>query len=293
MIANHGRGQAAHLPEQITHLIGDRAGAVVQQDKRSIAEVIRYHRPGGRTMFLKAQPLLPDRPLAREAANLRWCAGELPVAAVLGYAATTSAEFLLLDGADGVDGAKAVLRLPEDAITGIFIAAMLRWHATPPGSFSRQITAQDHIAGLIRDLEMPLRSPSLRDDARDLGTRLHRLRTGWPATRRHVLTHGDFSLPNVMVSGRQLTAYLDVADMAVGDPARDLAAAAISLRRNLDYAPDRAVAALLDAADADIELVERWTALIDVTLNVRRLLAASVTDRLAPACPGSRGVVAT
>jgi aminoglycoside phosphotransferase len=263
-----------HLADQFADLLGGRIGTNVQQDKSSIALVVRYHKPGQPPIFAKTQLRLPDDPLAREAANLRWCSGKLPVPTVLGYAATEQAEFLVLEGLDGMDGAKAVLHLPEDTITEIYIDAMLRWHSTSAESFSHRSEPHEQLAKLARDLAR-MSSSCRRGDAGELEARLNRLRADWPATRRRVLTHGDFSLPNVMISGRQVTGYLDVSDMAIADPARDVASAVLSLRRNLDSSPERAVTTLLKTTGAELDQVERWITLIEIKLSTRRLLAAT------------------
>jgi aminoglycoside phosphotransferase len=50
--------------------------------------------------------------------------------------------------------------------------------------------------------------------------------------RGHVLIHGDYCLPNVLVSAGRLSGLIDVGAMGLGDPRQDLAAGVWSLQYN-------------------------------------------------------------
>ncbi|MGB8954052.1 MAG: phosphotransferase [Tumebacillaceae bacterium] len=54
---------------------------------------------------------------------------------------------------------------------------------------------------------------------------LARLRASMPEPRRHVLMHGDFTVDNTLAAGSQITAIIDWAGGAYGDPRYDLALA--------------------------------------------------------------------
>jgi kanamycin kinase len=59
--------------------------------------------------------------------------------------------------------------------------------------------------------------------------------TGCPfgvARRGHVLVHGDYCLPNVLVSEGELSALVDVGAARLGDPRQDLAAGVWTLQYN-------------------------------------------------------------
>ncbi|MBV9849277.1 MAG: phosphotransferase [Armatimonadetes bacterium] len=81
---------------------------------------------------------------------------------------------------------------------------------------------------------------------------------GWPfGGDGPVLVHGDACLPNFLYVGDRLSGYIDVGDMALGEPEVDLAAAVWSLQYNLG--PGRGLAFLREygMADADEDDVER------------------------------------
>jgi kanamycin kinase len=87
--------------------------------------------------------------------------------------------------------------------------------------------------------------------------------TGCPfgvARRAHVLVHGDYCLPNVLVSDGGLSALVDVGAAGLGDPRQDLAAGVWTLQYN--FGPGHA-GEFLDAygappmTDEEIERLRR------------------------------------
>jgi kanamycin kinase len=87
--------------------------------------------------------------------------------------------------------------------------------------------------------------------------------TGCPfgvARRGHVLVHGDYCLPNVLVSDGELSALVDVGAAGLGDPRQDLAAGVWTLQYN--FGPGHA-GEFLDAygappmTDEEIERLRR------------------------------------
>lgn len=76
-------------------------------------------------------------------------------------------------------------------------------------------------------------------------------RQGRPTDDVPVVVHGDATLPNVLVDGSQLTGFVDVGRLGVGDRHLDLAVAHRSIHRNLGPA---AVFAFYDAYGTDPDL---------------------------------------
>ncbi len=76
----------------------------------------------------------------------------------------------------------------------------------------------------------------------------------------NVLVHGDACLPNILYRGSQLSGYIDLGDMVVGEPEIDLAAAVWSLQYNLG--PGHGLAflrayGLTTADEAGVEVLRR------------------------------------
>lgn len=76
-------------------------------------------------------------------------------------------------------------------------------------------------------------------------------RQGRPAEDDAVVVHGDAALPNLLVDGSELTGFVDVGRLGVGDRHLDLAVAHRSIQRNLGPA---AVFAFYDAYGTDPHL---------------------------------------
>jgi aminoglycoside phosphotransferase len=116
-------------------------------------------------------------------------------------------------------------RLPVPELVGFFHAAGDDWLMT-------------------RELEgVPLYHPSVgwppSRVARVFGEILRSIHagdaTGCPfgvARRGHLLVHGDYCLPNVLVSGGELSGLVDVGAAGLGDPRQDLAAGVWTLQYN-------------------------------------------------------------
>ncbi|BDI33945.1 hypothetical protein CCAX7_59960 [Capsulimonas corticalis] len=81
---------------------------------------------------------------------------------------------------------------------------------------------------------------------------------GWPfGGPGTTLVHGDACLPNFLFVDDRLSGYIDVGDLAIGDPEIDLSTAIWSLQYNLGPGYGLAFLGEYDLADADEGLVER------------------------------------
>jgi aminoglycoside phosphotransferase len=116
-------------------------------------------------------------------------------------------------------------RLPVPELVGFFHAAGDDWLVT------RELPG------------VPLYDPSVAsspsDVARTLGEILRGIHaidaTGCPfgvSRRGHVLVHGDYCLPNVLVKDGALSGLVDVGGAGLGDPRQDLAAGVWTLQYN-------------------------------------------------------------
>lgn len=130
-----------------------------------------------------------------------------------------------------------------------------------------------HVAGddwlMTRELPgMPLHDPSVGwPPARVAGILGEILRgihgvdaTGCPfgvPRRGHVLVHGDFCLPNVLVKDGALSGLVDVGGAGLGDPRKDLAAGVWTLRYNFGPAHAREFLDAYGAPSMTDEEIER------------------------------------
>jgi aminoglycoside 3'-phosphotransferase II len=207
--------------------------------------VLRFDRPNGSTVFLKARPIGPgsnDRPLFDEAERLGWMhAVGLPVAAVLQYHEWKGHEYLLLTAVPGTDA--RVPRPPDrhDAIVSALATAMRTLHATNISACPFDQTRRVRVAAA----EARARAGVVREDdfdavrqgktAKELYTQLV---AAPPPSEERRFTHGDFCLPNVLLvddgtTGFRVSGFVDCGNAGVADPYQDLALCARSIASNL------------------------------------------------------------
>jgi aminoglycoside phosphotransferase len=116
-------------------------------------------------------------------------------------------------------------RLPVPEVLGFFHAAGDEWLMTRevPGVplFHRSVAwPPSRVARVLGEILRAIHATDATDCP--FGVR----------KRGHVLVHGDYCLPNVLVSGGVLTGLIDVGRTGLGDPRVDLAAGVWSLQYN-------------------------------------------------------------
>jgi aminoglycoside 3'-phosphotransferase-2 len=200
------------------------SGAVVWRCSKSLAP----------SCFLKTASLDAELRLGDEAERLRWMrARHLTVPEVCDYVRADNDEYLLLDEVPGVAASDPQwLSRIEDVVSALGAGlALLHRTGTADCPF-------DH--GLARQLEEAwVRVAENRVDEEDF----HESRAGRRATdlfaellatvpgqESAVFTHGDFSLPNVILreapgGGVEISGFIDCGRSGIADPYQDLALA--------------------------------------------------------------------
>jgi aminoglycoside 3'-phosphotransferase I len=163
-----------------------------------------------------------------ELVRLRWLATYLPVPEVLGFTGTAGSSWLKTSALAGESAKQLLERGAQDPKTIVESLAefMSRVHTVPvdacPFSWPLALKltqARRRIdAGLIRtDLFEPeWRDRSAEDLWRDIQAEL-------PLAPDLVVTHGDFSLDNILLDGGQVVGCIDVGGAGVADRHQDLA----------------------------------------------------------------------
>ena len=115
-----------------------------------------------------------------------------------------------------------------------------RLPAPSPIGFTSQASADALLTSAVEGQDLATLSHSLTSQAvtERLAGALRVLHatpvTDWPFGRKgSMLVHGDACLPNFLFLRDHLTGYIDVGEMALGDPEIDLAAAVWSLQYNM------------------------------------------------------------
>lgn len=190
--------------------------------------VWRLARGGEPDLYLKHGEGTHADDVCDEAARLRWLAGRLPVPAVRHHVVAGDAAWLLTDAIPGPTAWQRLRDAPHarGAVVDALADFLRRLHALPAdrcpfeaGHALRLADARDRLeAGLI--------------DTDDFGDD----HDGWSAQRlweemtallpfaaERVVTHGDYSLDNVVMAGDAVAGCIDVGRLGVADRYQDVA----------------------------------------------------------------------
>lgn len=207
----------------------------------SDADVYKLDGAQGRPdLFLKhAQGEAADD-LTGEMARLRWLRGYLPVPEIVCFIRDADDTWLLTTALEGSSADEVLRSEParREEVIDALACFMLRFHAIPADEcpFNSQFAFRLHKAR--RRIDAGLVDTDDFDDEREGWT----AEQVWTAIRGYpipdpepVVTHGDFSLDNILISGGEVSGCIDVGRLGVADPYQDLAILWNCLR---DFGPE-------------------------------------------------------
>ncbi len=194
------------------------------------AVVHRLHAPGRPTLYLKTGAGHMARAIADECARLAWLGGRAAAPTVVAFAQNADASYLLTSA---VSGATAYERLATHDADAESIATTLGRHLRTLHAIAvtecpfdaapaiRLAEAHGNVAaGLVDDTDFD------RDHAGMAPAQLYAAMLALlPLPFERVVTHGDYSLDNVLLDGDRVTGCVDWGRAGVSDPWQDLAIA--------------------------------------------------------------------
>lgn len=187
-----------------------------------------YRAHGPRDLFLKhgQGPIADD--ITDEMVRLGWLGRHLPVPAVLHFVRTADEAWLMMEALAGRTAWQLLDADPDaaPALVDALAAFLRRLHAIPvddcpfdSGHALRLRRARTRIkAGLVDTDDF--------DDEREGWTAEQvwdAMQPLLPLTPDRVVTHGDFSLDNILIADGQITGCIDVGRVGVADRWQDLA----------------------------------------------------------------------
>jgi aminoglycoside 3'-phosphotransferase II len=254
--------------ELSTRLAGRRAHPVSTGE--SGAGVWRCSLPGKSTWYLKAAPLDAQLRLDQEAACMQWMREHgLPAPAVREYLRLGDAEYLIVEAAVGVPASAREWSAESRRVAVALGHGLARLHGTDVTGcpFDRRVARQ------LDEARARIAAGHVREHDFDASRRgrpaaelFAELLTMVPSHEDLVFVHGDFCLPNVLLTRQRsgdliVTGLVDCGRAGVGDRHQDLALAVRSLTYNLG--PD-SIAAFIRAYDgpgADASTLEFFAVL--------------------------------
>lgn len=189
------------------------------------------------TRFIKLGPTDHHPGLSDEARRLRWAAGYLPVPRVIGHGSDGTLSWLITQALPGVDATAPQLRADPDRLVPMLARGLRRFHEAPveacPFDFRLPQALKQVRDRLARSKIDPARDFHPEFAHLSAQRAVEELMDGRPETEDLVVCHGDYCLPNVLVSNGEVVGFVDLGELGVADRWWDLAVATWSLTWNL------------------------------------------------------------
>lgn len=199
--------------------------------------VYRVSRGPDEVRFIKLTEAGWHPSLAAEAERIAWAGGYLPVPEVLTLGSDADVDWLVTAALPGLDATHPSHRADTAELVRIAARGLRDFHRAPvdecPFDFrldaalaSARARVEDGVVDTARDFhdEFAHLTPTEAID------RLERAR---PDSEDLVVCHGDYCLPNVLISDGRTTGFVDLGELGVADRWWDLAVGTWSLGWNL------------------------------------------------------------
>ena len=219
------------LPEEIARIVeGYQQTSIPTVNSGS---VIKLQSGEVAPLFLKIEP----RPstLEHEVARLNWLESKLKVARVVSFCSSEIQDFLLLTAIPGDDSTEDLADLDLHERVDLVAKGLKQIHQVDIADCPFDRTLQTELRLARERVEQGLITEDDLEDhqkGRSIDGILRYLEEQRPAHETLAFTHGDYSLPNIMLNGGQVSGFLDWRDGGIGDPYRDLPIVAKSIVRN-------------------------------------------------------------
>lgn len=191
--------------------------------------VYRLHgKPSAPDLYMKHGTATAAADVTDEMARLRWLAGHVAVPAVLQFDGTPDESWLLMTALPGRTAYQLLAADPGagPAIVDALAAFLRRLHAIPlaecpftSGHAVRLFQARQRIDASLVDVD-DFDEARRGWSAEDVWTAMQQV---LPRVPDAVVTHGDFSLDNILIADGAVTGCIDVGRAGIADRYQDLA----------------------------------------------------------------------
>lgn len=204
-----------------------------EQTSRLGGRILELKDSDNHTVFLKTGQGIEAEALKREKNILDWLATKaIKVPNVLGYLEEDTSVYLLQSALKGVPAHKAPLQ--KEKILQIAADTLRQLHSIEIDGAQKFRTLDDDLAQIDRCLKNDLiKTADFRAANNDKTPEevYSYLLDNKGRLSKTTLTHGDYCLPNIIISGNS-AGLIDIGDCGIGDPYKDFSAMEVSIRRN-------------------------------------------------------------
>ena len=191
--------------------------------------VFRLHgKPGTPDLFLKYGSEFVAKDIGDEFVRLRWLAGYVPVPTVRQFIETDGQAWLLMTALPGETAHQALIARPDQrpAIVDTLAKFLTSLHAIPASECPFTSNHAHRLALARTRIDAGLVEEDDFDDERE-GWSAEEV---WQALQQHlpfapdpVVTHGDFSLDNILIHNGEVAGCIDTARTGIADRYQDVA----------------------------------------------------------------------
>ncbi|QYR22804.1 aminoglycoside 3'-phosphotransferase [Paenibacillus sp. sptzw28] len=215
------------VPLNISERIGNAEWTVISIGC-SAARTFRLCSCDGSVMYLKVMNKAGKFSLQPEYERLEWLQGKLSVPQILDFAVEDEKEFLLTSEVCGVHAADQSWndRLPvvvRELAKGLKAIHSIHVEGCP---FDKSLSVR------IREAELNVTAGLVNEDDFDIKRKgrkaadlFRELLEARPDHEDLVFTHGDYCLPNILISGESLSGFIDWGHAGIADRYQDIALA--------------------------------------------------------------------
>ena len=224
---HHGLHTASSVPDPVRSAVAGYAWTPAT-DGESGSAVFRLEAHGRPTLYLKCGTGPAAEDIAAEVARLAWLGPRVPVPEVRHFVRSPGVAYLLTTAVPGKTAYQYLVDRPEQRTETVASLAdfLRRLHALPLAACPFHAGHELRLADARRNI----------DEGRVLTDDFDEERDGWTAEQvwdelaallplpfARVVTHGDFSLDNVLLADGRVTGTIDVGRAGAADPYQDLA----------------------------------------------------------------------
>ena len=228
---------SVNLPEPIKAVLSGFGSSGENLKTASESDVFRYvHADTWVVVFIKIQRPSWSPPLSIERDAMAWLDQKLSVPEVVAYCEEDSVEYLVTKALPGISSHERSCHGNKQRLVEQLAESLHTIHALPTQDCPFDRTPRTLIAGGRDRIEAELITTEMVADEELTGSpgeALDELERRIPNLEGPVTTHGDYCLPNVMIHDNQISGFIDLGYLGIGDPYRDFVAAQYSIRRNL------------------------------------------------------------
>lgn len=226
-------GELDTLPIEFRELIGDDQ---ITFRWKNIARTYFIKANNGRNKYLKIQPVGSVESLDRQAKRLIWLQDKLPVPKVIDYGVIGSHDYLVTMEIPGIEASNEIYRKQTEGMIKLIANGLRRIHEIPIEGCPFDNSIEKLMSVIRSNYDKGINDTSdlfMKFSEDNLDKLLHEVEAfarKWEEDL--VFTHGDYSLPNIIIDGGSISGYIDLGNCGVADRYYDLAVAEKSIIRN-------------------------------------------------------------